>query len=347
MRGSSAKLSAAELWVDGWAEGVEAYFERGWTDGLPVIPATEEAVCHFLEAAALQPFDVIITEPVRRRTISAEKVAINAVLAGCRPEYMPVLVAALRAMGDPAFTLHGAITSTGGSATLLVVNGPIRQRLGFNSGTNVFGPGWRANATVGRAIRLITLNCLGAQPGVLDKSTQGHPGKYTYCIAENEEENPWPPLHVERGFARDTSTVTVFAAEAPHNVLTHYGETADAILVTLGDTMASLGSFSGGQSFVVFAPEHVKILARDGWTKPRIKADLYARARRTRADLKRSGKLAGAVEPGDESAWVYRGNDREDIHIVVAGGGAGGHSAFIPSWSRYRNSLAVTREIPS
>ncbi len=347
MRGSPAKLSAAELWVDGWAEGVEAYFERGWTDGLPVIPATEEAVCHFLEAAALQPFDVIITEPVRRRTISAEKVAINAVLAGCRPEYMPVLVAALRAMGDPAFTLHGAITSTGGSATLLVVNGPIRQRLGFNSGTNVFGPGWRANATVGRAIRLITLNCLGAQPGVLDKSTQGHPGKYTYCIAENEEENPWPPLHVERGFARDTSTVTVFAAEAPHNGLTHYGETADAILVTLGDTMASLGSFSGGQSFVVFAPEHVKILARDGWTKPRIKADLYARARRTRADLKRSGKVAGAVEPGDESAWVYRGNDQEDIHIVVAGGGAGGHSAFIPSWSRYRNSLAVTREIPS
>jgi hypothetical protein len=258
---------------------------------------------------------------------------------------MPVLVAALQAMADPAFTLHGAITSTGGSATLVVVNGPVRARLGFNSGTNVFGPGWRANATVGRAIRLITLNCLGALPGVLDKSTQGHPGKYSYCIAENEEENPWVPLHVEYGFAREASTVTVFAAEAPHNVLSHYGETAEAILITLADTMASLGSFSPGQSFVVLAPEHVKILARDGWTKARIKEDLYARARRTRADLKRGGKLAGAVEPDDESRWVHRGNGPDDIHLVVAGGGAGGHSAFIPSWSRYRNSVAVTREV--
>jgi len=345
MCASSAKLTATGYAVADWAEGVEAYFERGWTDGLPVVPATEEAVRRFLAAAGREPGDVVITEPVRRRTITAEKVAINAVLAGCLAEYMPVILAALDAMGDPAFTIHGAITSTGGSATLVVVNGPIRQRLGFNSSTNVFGPGWRANATVGRAIRLITLNCLGAQPGVLDKSTQGHPGKYSYCIAESEEENPWEPLHVERGFARTASTVTVFAAEAPHNVLSHYGETADAILVALGDTMASLGSFSPGQSFVVLAPEHVKILARDGWTKSRIKAELYARARRTRADLKRGGKLAGAVEPDDEDRWVHRGNGPDDIHVVVAGGGAGGHSAFIPSWSRYRNSLAVTREV--
>jgi len=340
-----AKLTAAEQPVATWAEGVETYFERGWSDGLPVVPATEDAVWRFLEAVGRAPGDVVITEPVRRRTITAEKVAINAVLAGCRPEYMPVLVAALEAMSDPAFTLHGAITSTGGSATLVVVNGPIRRRLDFNGGANVFGPGWRANATVGRAIRLITLNCLGAQPGVLDKSTQGHPGKYSYCIAENEEENPWEPLHVEHGFAREASTVTVFAAEGPHNVLSHYGETAEAILVTLGDTMASLGSFSPGQSFVVLAPEHVQILARDGWTKPRLKEDLYARARRTRADLKRGGKLAGAIDPGDETQWVHRGQGPDDIHVVVAGGGAGGHSAFIPSWSRYRNSLAVTREV--
>src|SRR3989454_9187605 len=157
---------------------------------------------------------------------------------------MPVLVAALEAMSDPAFTLHGAITSTGGSATLVAVNGPIRRRLDFNGGANVFGPGWRANATVGRAIRLITLNCLGAQPGVLDKSTQGHPGKYSYCIAENEEDNPWGPLHVDRGLPRESSAVTVYAAESPHNCLSHYGLTADAILVTIADTMACLGSFS-------------------------------------------------------------------------------------------------------
>ena len=287
----------------------------------------------------------MLAEPVRRRVVTAEKLAINAVLAGCRPEYMPVLVAALDAMADPAFTLHGAITSTGGSATLIVVNGPIRRALEINGGSNVFGPGRRANATIGRAIRLVTLNCLGALPGVLDRSTQGHPGKYTFCIAENEEESPWEPLHVEKGFARDTSTVTVFAAESPHNALTHYGLTADAILVTLADTMACLGSFSPGQSFVVLAPEHVAILARDGWTKPRIKAALFAQARRTRAELKRGGKIPGPIEPGDETAWVHRGAGPEDIHIIVAGGGPGGHSAFIPSWSRARNSLIVTRAV--
>ncbi len=346
MPSNAAKLRAAGHEVAGWVEAVEEYFERGWTDGLPVMPATEDTVRQFLAAADLEPGDVVLSEPTRRRTITAEAVAINAVLAGCRPEYMPVLVAALEAMGDPAFTLHGAITSTGGAATLVVVNGPIRHRLGFNAGGNVFGPGWRANATVGRAIRLITLNCLGAQPGVLDRSTQGHPGKYTYCIAELEEESPWAPLHVERGLSREMSAVTVFAAEGPHNILTHYGETAEAIVVTLADTMACLGSFSPGQSFIVLAPEHVKILARDGWTKAHIKDALYARARRSRADLKRAGKLAGAIEPGDEAQWVHRGSGPDDISIVVAGGGAGGHSAFIPSWSRYRNSLAVTRPIP-
>src|SRR5919197_2080407 len=223
-------MRAAEHSVAAWVEAVEEYFDRGWTDGLRVVPATAEAVRPFLDVMNLDPADVVISEPVRRRTITAEQVAINAVLAGCRPDYMPVLVAALEAMSDPSFSLHGAITSTGGSAILVVVNGPIRQRLGFNSGTNVFGPGWRANATIGRAIRLITLNCLGAQPGVLDRSTQGHPGKYTYCIAEHEEASPWEPLHVERGFARETSTVTVFAAEGPHNVLSHYGLGADAIV---------------------------------------------------------------------------------------------------------------------
>ena len=134
---------AAEVDVPGWAEAVEAYFERGWTDGLPVVPATPEAIRPFLAVAGLEPGDIVLTEATRRRSISAEKVAINAVMAGCRPEYMPVLLAALEAMADPAFTLHGAITSTGGSATLVVVNGPIRQRLGFNAAGNVFGPGWR------------------------------------------------------------------------------------------------------------------------------------------------------------------------------------------------------------
>jgi hypothetical protein len=248
-------------------------------------------------------------------------------------------------MADPAYNLHGAITSTGGSAPLVVVNGPVARALGINAGVNLFGPGWRANATIGRALRLVILNCLGAQPGVLDRSTQGHPGKYTFCVAELEEESPWEPLHVERGFPRDASAVTVFAAEGPHNALTHYGHDAEAILVTLADAMAGLGSFSPGQSFLVLAPEHVRILARDGWTKPKLREALYTRARRTLAELKRAGKVPGPIASGDDARLVHRGEGPEDIFIVVGGGGAGGHSAFIPSWSRNRNSLAVTRAV--
>ena len=339
------RLTSPQVEVPGWAEAVETCFERGWADGLPVVPATEERVHRFLEAARREPDEVLFREPTRRRTVTVEKVAINAVLAGCRPEHLPVVLAALEAMADPAYNLHGAITSTGGSAPLVVVNGPVRHALGINAGVNLFGPGWRANATIGRALRLVILNCLGAQPGVLDRSTQGHPGKYTFCIGELEEESPWEPFHVERGFARDASTVTVFAAEGPHNVLTHYGHDAEAILVTLGDAMAGLGSFSPGQSFLVLAPEHVRILARDGWTKARLREALYARARRTLADLKRAGKVPGPVAPDDESRFVHRGEGPEDILIVVGGGGAGGHSAFIPSWSRNRNSLVVTRPV--
>jgi hypothetical protein len=338
-------LTSTEVETGGWPEAIEACFERGWTDGLPVIPATAERVQQFLTAAGREPDEVVVREATRRRTVTVEKVAVNAVLAGCRAEYMPVVLAALQAMADPAYNLHGAITSTGGSAPLVVVNGPVARALGINAGVNLFGPGWRANATIGRALRLVILNCLGAQPGTLDRSTQGHPGKYSYCIAELEEDSPWDPLHVERGFPRDASAVTVFAAEGPHNVLTHYGHDAEAILVTLADTMAGLGSFSPGQSFLVLAPEHVRILARDGWTKPALREALYARARRTLAELKRAGKTPGPVVSDDETRFVHRGEGPEDIFIVVGGGGAGGHSAFIPSWSRNRNSLAVTRPV--
>jgi hypothetical protein len=338
-------LSSTEVETPGWPEAIEACFERGWTDGLPVVPATAARVQEFLAAAGREPDEVLFREATRRRTVTVEKVAVNAVLAGCRAEYMPVVLAALEAMADPAYNLHGAITSTGGSAPLVVVNGPVARALGINAGVNLFGPGWRANATIGRALRLVILNCLGAQPGVLDRSTQGHPGKYTFCVAELEEESPWEPLHVERGFPRDASAVTVFAAEGPHNALTHYGHDAEAILVTLADAMAGLGSFSPGQSFLVLAPEHVRILARDGWTKPKLREALYTRARRTLAELKRAGKVPGPIASGDDARLVHRGEGPEDIFIVVGGGGAGGHSAFIPSWSRNRNSLAVTRAV--
>lgn len=341
----STTLSAQRFSVPDPLSAIEFCYEQGWTDGLPVVPPTEERVQEFIAFTQRAPDEVVVTEQTRRRRITVEKVAINAVMAGCLPAYMPVILAALEAMGEEPYNLHGSVTSTGGAAPLLIINGPIRKELHLNSGVNVFGPGWRANATIGRAIRLILMNGLGAIPGILDKSTQGHPGKYSFCIAENEEENPWEPLQVERGFSPETSTVTVFAGESPHNIQNHYSHTPEGILTTLADTMAALGSFSDGESVVVLAPEHVQIIARAGWTKQDIREYLFRHARRSLAELKRCGKFPGVVEPGDEEKMIPRGLKAEDILIVVAGGGPGGHSAFIPSWSRRRNSLCVTKPI--
>ena len=355
----------------------EHFFAMGWTDGLPVVPPTPERVAEFLEASWLEPWDVICSIPTRNRTITAEKVAINCVMAGCLPSYMPVVIAILEAMSEPAYRFHGAITSTGGSAPFVVVNGPIRQELAMNSGTNVFGPGNRANATIGRAVRLIIMNVAGAQPGLLDRSTQGHPGKYTFCIAEAEEVSPWEPLHVERGFDVNRSTVTVFAAESAHGIQNHQSGDPEELLTCISREIASIGAFSFGQSVLVLTPEHAKIVAKSGWDKKRVKEFLFENSTQTLADLKRFGKLpanfgddfrrkgaevvmeraglspediaalveiGGRAEAGDNTKFS-RGLRPDDILLIVAGGEAGGHSAFIPSWSRERASIFQTKAI--
>jgi hypothetical protein len=241
--------------------------------------------------------------------------------------------------------LHGPATSTGGAALMVIVNGPIAGRLELNAGANLFGPGARANATIGRTLRLVLLNCLDCRPGVLDKSTQGWPGKYSLCFAEDEAQSPWEPLSVSRGVPPGRSAVTVYAAESGHNVLSHGTADPERLLACFADALAGLGSLSPGRSVVVFAPEHAQHLRRAGWTRPRVQRWLHEHAWRSLADLKRAGKVAGPVEPGDEARAVHRGEGPADVAIVVAGGGAGGHSAFIPSWSRDRNSLVVTRPI--
>ncbi|HUJ75183.1 MAG TPA: hypothetical protein VL359_10010, partial [bacterium] len=191
---------------------IEAYYARGWTDGLPVVPPSEAAVGDMLAAVGLKGREVVGEVAARHAVVTADKVAINAVLAGCLPEYMPVVLAAVKALCHPDYGYHGPATSTGGSSAVVIVNGPVAARLGINAQDNVFGQGWRANATIGRAVRLVMMNVLNTRPGVLDRSTLGSPGKYAFCFAENEAESPWEPLHVERGFKREESTVTLFAA---------------------------------------------------------------------------------------------------------------------------------------
>ncbi len=352
-------LTSAQHDTDGPLEAIEYAYRMGWTDGLPIVPPTAALVQATIAAAGRAPDTVLARMTPRNRVCTVEKAAINAVMAGCEPRYFPVVCAVLDAVSEEAYNFFASTASTGGSAQFIVVNGPIRRELGINGGPNCYGPGFRANATIGRAMRLILLNVFGMQPGVTDRATQGHPGKYSFCIAEDEEASPWEPWHVERGFPAGASTVTVFAAEGPHVVQNHLSGTGEGILYCIADTMANLGSFSSGQTAVVVAPEHAQILAGDGWTKPAMRDYLYQHARRTVADIKRGGKLtvladgrggadsevSAEVLPGDEQRWVHRGRGPDDILLVVAGGDAGGFSSVITSWSRGRGSLFQTKPI--
>jgi hypothetical protein len=324
---------------------VEAYYERGWTDGLPVVPPSEKSIAATLDAAGLRT-DAVIGEIAGRNTVvTAGKVAINTVMAGCRPDYMPVVVAAIRSLCHPDFAYHGPASSTGGSAMVLVVNGPITRRLGINGGNNAFGQGWRPNATIGRAVRLTMMNVMQTRPGLLDRATLGTPGKYTFCFAENEDESPWPPLHVERGFAREQSTVTVYASNSLYQVFNQLAATPEPLLLCFADALSTLGApnIRGfNQSLIVFAGEHAEILQRNGWSKDDIRRFLVERARRTVADYKRAGRLPGEIVSADESTWRHMFDDPRDILIVSAGGRAGAWSATLPGWGKKWTQAVTT-----
>ena len=340
-------------WTDP-LEAVEVCYDLGWTDGLPVVPPTSRRVDEFVERAGRPADEVVGQIPERRREITVGKVAANAVMAGCLPEYLPVVLAATEAMLDPVFNLVGPSSSMGGAAILVVVNGPIVREIGINSRNNLFGPGNRANATIGRSIRLILMNACAAIPGLFDRSVIGHPGKYSYCIAEAETETHWEPFHVERGFSRDQSTATVFASESPRQVrATGYPR---AILYALADAASSLGtsmSTSGsvgdrsaglrqGQIAVTIAG--ASTLWKD-WTKAQARTYLHSNIRRSLADLKRAGVLPGDPETGDEDQFVYLVPEPEDILLLFAGGEESNMSSVIPSWGPKVGSTAVTKVV--
>jgi hypothetical protein len=327
------------------ADLIERCHDEGWTDGLPVVPPDEQLVRAVLDVVRWDPDEVVLFEPVPGVSVYAGAIAVNAVMAGCRPEYLPVVRAAVRAMAHDDFRVHIASSSTGGAAPVVVINGPIRHEIDLNCGVNVFGSGRRANAAIGRAVRLVLWNCLGARSGELDLATMGWFGKYSACFGEREEISPWPPLHVRRGFADEVSTVTVLACESAHAILTASGVGADAVLYTAGDVLASLGSHSDGQGYLVIGPEHARILSRAGWTVPALQAHLFHASRRSIAELKRGGRLEGAIVAGDEVATRPRGRTPDDLLVLVAGGDAGASSAWFPTWSRGRGSVAVTAPI--
>ena len=343
---SAADVAADQERLDYTRAAIEYAYDQGWTDGLPVVPPTEASVRTMLDAAGLEPGQEIAFIENRQVSVTAEKVAINAVMAGCRPEYMPVVVAAIEAIGDPSYGYHGPAASTGGSAVFMLVNGPIARELAINCGDNLFGPGWRANATIGRAVRLIMRNAIGTLPGKLDRSTLGHPGKYTYCIAENEAESPWPAVHVERGFRPEQNAVTVFAALAPHQIGNQLSNTAAGVLTTLADSMRISGSVTGQPQYaVVIAGEHMRVIGDDRWSKADIKRFLFDHTHNSIAHLKRTNRLPGVMLPEDETTMRPLVQAPEDIIVIAAGSKAGVFSAFIPGWGGKNASQSVTKEI--
>jgi hypothetical protein len=322
---------------------LEEFVSREWCDGLPIVPPTRERV-----AAMLGPRDggrSLGPMPPLWREAGLEALAVNAVMAGCLPEYFPVVVAAVEAMLDPAFNLYGVQATTHPVAPLLVVNGPYGRRIGLHAGSGCFGPGFRANATIGRAVRLILMNVGGAWPGRHDMATQGSPAKFSYCIAEHEDVAPWGPL-------REGDTVTVFGGESPHNVNDHVSTSAGGILTTVAATAVSLGSnvgwyFSQSQFMVVFGPEHAATVAGSGFRREDVQRFLYERARLP-LRLLRQGSMWGIQDwPAwmmaitDDDALLPQVPSPDDVFVVVAGG-PGKHSSVVPNCCFSR---AVSRPI--
>jgi hypothetical protein len=325
------------------------YRERRWSDGLPIVPPTVERVERMLHQTPHGRYEIIARVAPGYGAATVERIAINAVVAGCDPEYMSVLIAATEAVADPQFNLQGIQTTTNPVAVWLVLNGPIVERLGVNATLNCLGQGTWANATIGRALRLILQNVGGALPGEMDRATHGQPAKYTFCCAENEGENPWEPLHVERGFAPNQSTVTVVGTEGTMNMNTHAKEAAELARV-MAETMMHPPSneyVHGGEPWLLLSPEHAEVFQRGGLSKADVKRALWERSRMPASRL--SGKelerarASRTAELGDLTSTTLLpiAPRPEDIQILVAGG-PGTHSVYIPCFG---NTRAVTREI--
>jgi hypothetical protein len=328
---------------------MEDYYERGWTDGLPVMPVTDSILTEFLAQTDRDPDEVLLAMPHLNRACTVRLAAINAAMAGCRPEYFPVVLAAWSALKDENYVTRGIWQSTTGTAPMLLVNGPVRERIGLNSKGNVFGSGFRANATIGRAIRLTAINAFGLRPGELDQATQGNPAKYTACIAENEEDSPWPPFHVEHNFNVEESTVTAFTMRSVAHIEARHTTVPEQLATDLANTIARTGALIHEtiSACIALGPEHAHLLARAGWSKDDLRRFVFEHAVNTREALAAAGKDAvsgktrwrlssghgEAVPDSTPDADVVRVLGSEQaLQIVVAGAHNAGVSAVIETF---------------
>ena len=323
----------------------ELYHANGWTDGLPIVPPTQAAVEACLQWAMMPPDQLVGIEPVRAQPVTAEKLAINAVMAGCLPMHFPIVVTAVSAMLDTEFLLHGATASTGGCAVFVVLNGPIRHEIGASGGFNALGNSDRATAVIGRALRLALINILDVRPGGIDRSTLGHPGKFSYCVAEDEDDHPWQSVASQRGIPPGASAVTVMAAGAPRQIMNEWTTQPEEILETFAAEMrANLRHYSlHPGNYALIIPRQLRDhLQTAGWSKTDIAAFIHQRARIPRREWADVGKAAVVRDRGDT---IYPALPSPDHLLVVAAGGpAGGFGAVIPPWLGHK-SRAVTMPV--
>ena len=338
---------AAAISVPAGTDDVEEMFERGWTDGLPVVPPTPDRVEAMLGGCDGRVSLGSVPPDMGEATLG--RVAACAVLAGCRPAYFPVVVAAAQAALDPAFNLHGQAVTTQPAGQLVVVNGPVREAIGLNSGMGALGPGFRANLTIGRALRLLVTLTGGGMPGRLDRATQGQMGKVGFCIAEDEEASPWEPLHVERGFRPGQSVVTLIGSDAPLSISDHRSRTPEDLAWVLAWAAASAWSTNWWPleepSVFVICPEHAEMFRAAGWTKQQLRRFMFDAVHKPAAELRR-GETTPVVHAADPAAQVPKWASPQAIVLIVAGGEAGRYSAVLGPCTGMGSQI-VSREVGS
>jgi hypothetical protein len=328
---------------------MEAMFDRGWTDGLPVVAPTEARVLRMLGGTTRPPDDPVAVIPPDLHECTVEKVAVNAVMAGCKPEYLPVVLAAVESACTDEFNMHGLLATTYFSGPMVIVNGPVASAIGMNSGLNALGQGNRANATIGRALQLVVRNVGGGRPGGVDRATLGNPGKYTFCFAENEAGSPWEPLSVERGMPADQSAVTLFAAAGLQPVVDQLSRTPESLARTFAACLRTNAHPKLPLAFdavLVVSPEHGRVFREAGWDKTRLRSELGSLLMLPGADLVRGASgIDDGIPEGLRDVTVPKFRDG-GLLIVHAGGTAGLFSAIIGGWaSGATGSSPVTREV--
>lgn len=350
VRHGETGLASRRIELGAQEDEIEALFERGWSDGLPLVPPTEARVLRMLGGTTRDPKEVIGKIPSDLADCTVEKIAINAVMAGCKPEYLPVVIAAVEAVLEEPFAMHGVLATTMYVGPVVIVNGPIRRAIGMNAKGNALGQGNRANNTIGRALQLVIRNVGGGRPQEVDRATLGNPGKLTFCFAEDEEDSSWVPLATERGIAEGRSAVTVFAGYGVQGIVDQKSREPESLAQSFAECLKALQHpklYGGADALVVVAPEHERTFREAGWSKARLLKELHARAQRPADEILPGvdgiAEGTGAFAPGTMARKFRDGG----LMIVRAGGGAGMFSGVITGWlaSGEKGSAPVTKEI--